>query len=95
MKFVLIVKNMGGLNDRQRKRKMKLTHRVSDRSGVHEYHLEISKDDFERLKLDQFDLKLMSECELSESISDKLLMLELLARRFEQQEAKGKENEEK
>lgn len=50
-----------------------------------EYLLEISGSDFLNLQLDPLDIRLMEECEASDSISDKLLMLEMLARRCEQQ----------
>ena len=67
---------------------MKLTcHELPER-GAKEYRLEIRGYDLLSLKLDPFDMRLMSECEASESIADKLLMLEMLARRYEQQGVK-------
>jgi hypothetical protein len=49
------------------------------------YVLEISGGDYARMKpLDGFDIRLLRECEDSESIADRLLGLEVIARRIEQ-----------
>jgi hypothetical protein len=50
-----------------------------------EYLFTISGYDFMSLNLDLMDMRLMDECSSSDSMADKLLMLEMLARRYEQQ----------
>ena len=41
--------------------------------------------EIENVKLDKLDRLLLAECEKSRSVADKLLMLECLARRIEEQ----------
>ena len=47
------------------------------------YALNISEAEFVRAYYDSFDRLLIDECEISDKVSDKLLALEVVARRIE------------
>jgi hypothetical protein len=64
---------------------VKLTMAIEPLTRNHVYHLEISDVEFVLMRLDNFDTLLLKECEGSDSIADKLLALETLARRIEEE----------
>jgi len=52
------------------------------------FDIGITPDDLENPLLDHWDRRLIEECKNSESIADMLLMLETIARRGEERDAK-------
>lgn len=56
---------------------------VCDPLGGRRLHVKWNEMDLIHLRLDPFDFALLHECDSSSKLSDKLLALELLARKYE------------
>ena len=63
---------------------MELVSYKDDAKGIIHYHLKIADTDTVKMKLHPFDAALLSECERSDKVSDKILALETITRRIEE-----------
>lgn len=63
---------------------MKAVFQTDVKTGEQIIIVKVRPKDFEMLELEASDWKIIGECGSSGKVSDKFLMLELLARRFEQ-----------
>jgi hypothetical protein len=66
---------------------MKLTSNKSLTQDKTIFVLEIGGEEQASISLDRFDVLLLNECNKNDSIADKLLALETIARKIEQTEA--------
>jgi hypothetical protein len=64
-----------------------ISYRDEEKRQVH-HHLTLEAGEASTLSLSQFDLACLRECDASDSIADKLLAIELIARRVEQRQSK-------
>lgn len=69
---------------------MKLEHQEDACGGRTTWVFSYYTMELESTRLDNFDRALIKECEESDSVADKLLALECIARRIEEQEKSGK-----
>lgn len=60
-----------------------------DLFGVRRVVLECTEHEITDLALNYYDMRLLRECEASEKVSDKLLALQLIAKRMEQHQARA------